>query len=168
MRTFWSLKAAVFGCILLCSLAPRPACAQRAIVLVRHAEKVDETPTATLSPAGLARAERLAEVLAAFGVRRIFATEYQRTQQTAGPLARKIGLNTTIVAAKEHLALVQKLRALPREDAALVVGHSDTLPLLVKELGVTEPVTVAAGDFGNIFVIVPRGAAPPALLRLRF
>lgn len=168
MRTSLSLLAALAGCLLLCLTLPGPAHAQRAIVLVRHAEKLDESPTAVLSPAGHARAGRLAELLAAFGVRAIFATEYQRTQQTAQPLAQKTGLSTTIVAASARAELLQKLRALQREDAALVVGHSDTLPLLIKELGVTEPVAIAAGDYANIFVVVPRGPAAPALLRLRF
>jgi hypothetical protein len=47
------------------------------------------------------RAEILAGMLADAGVRQIFTSEVGRTQQTAGPLAKKLNLTPEVVPAKE-------------------------------------------------------------------
>ena len=48
----------------------------------------------------------------------------------------------------------------------LVVGHSNTVPSVVKRLGVTAAVTVGDDEFDNLFV-VSRGGAP-SLLHLHY
>jgi hypothetical protein len=48
----------------------------------------------------------------------------------------------------------------------LVVGHSNTLPEILKGLGVTEPVTIGEDEFDSLFVVT-RGS-PPAFVRLRY
>lgn len=152
--------------LLLASL--QTAYAQRAIVLVRHAEKADESKDALLSPAGKARAARLSEMLASLDVRAIFVSEFKRTQETAQPLAQRLGITSTVVSAGERPALRAKLSALPATDVAVVVWHSDTLPLLIKELGASQPEPIASADYGNVFIVVPQRSGPSVLLRLRF
>ena len=56
-----------------------PALAQKAIVVVRHAEKVDESADPALSAAGIARAEALALALKSMDVKAVYVTQYQRT-----------------------------------------------------------------------------------------
>ena len=74
-------------------LLAEPAAAQETtVVLVRHAEKVDESADAALSAAGLARAAALGAALEHAGVRAIFVTQFQRTRGTAEPLATRLGL----------------------------------------------------------------------------
>jgi len=48
------------------------------------------------------------------------------------------------------------------------VGHTDTLPELIKGLGHPDSVKIEAQDYGNVFVITPRAGAAPAFLRLRY
>lgn len=159
------LRVLLWLCLCGALLGARPAAAQRAIFLVRHAEKVDESRDPELSPAGQARAARLAAHLERAGISVVFATEYKRTQKTAAPLASALKLTPQVVPAQDRKALVTKLRERP-DAVALVVGHSDTLPLLLRELGVAAPPAVT--DYGDLFVVVPAASGVPTLLRLRF
>ena len=85
MRKHPLLSVVVFSLFLIvCSL---PCLAQRAIVVVRHAEKIDDTDNAILSPTGQAQAKRLAHVLKDLGISTIYTTQFKRTIQTATPLA---------------------------------------------------------------------------------
>jgi phosphohistidine phosphatase SixA len=144
----------------------------QAIFLVRHAERADDGMAAAsmtgadpdLSPAGQARAESLAAMLEDASIRTIFTTEYKRTQQTAAPLGKRLGVEPTIVASKDTAGLVEKLKAATGN--VLVVGHSNTVPEIIELLGLREHVTIEATAFDNLF-IVPRVGAP-TLLRLRY
>ncbi len=128
------------------------------VFIVRHAEKGQSGGVdPELSKAGLARARRLAEVLKDAGISAIYATEFKRTQQTATPLARKIGVSVTVVPAKETASLVSKLGR--SSGNALVVGHGDTIPDLIKALGIANPVAIGENDYDNLFVVV-RGQVP--------
>ena len=60
--------------------------------------------------------------------------------------------------------LVEKLRAL--NGNALVVGHGNTIPDLLKALGIETPVSIPEDDYTEIFA-VPLGD-PPQLLRLHY
>ncbi len=57
------------------------------IYLVRHAEKQKEGENPSLTPYGQARAKQLARLLSQANISQIYSTKYQRTRQTANPLA---------------------------------------------------------------------------------
>ena len=64
--------------------------------------------------------------------------------------------------------LVEKLRAL--NGNALVVGHGNTIPDLLKALGTAAPVSIPEDDYGELFAVVLGDTpqlAPVALLVLR-
>ena len=142
--------------------------AQSTLFLVRHAEAAGDTSggkNPDLSEAGRARAERLATVLKDAGIAAVFTTEFARTQGTAAPLARAAGVELTVVpAADSTRTLVAKLKEQGRN--ALVVGHSNTLPEIIKALGVSTPVKIEGSDFDQLFVVVPIGSEP-RLIQLR-
>ena len=153
-----------------------PALAQRAIFVVRHAEKASDSnePDVLLSSAGQARARRLAAVLARAGVTAIYSTDYVRTLATAEPLARALKIPVRKYAAKDAKGepnpapLVQKLKAEHGKDTVLVVGHADTIPSLLKTLGCPEDIEIPTGQYNDLFVVVPSASAPPTLLRLTY
>jgi broad specificity phosphatase PhoE len=66
--------------------------------------------------------------------------------------------------AQDSAALIAKLRAL--NGNALVVGHGDTIPNLIKALGVSEPINIAENDYDNLFVLVLH--EKPQLIRLHY
>jgi hypothetical protein len=50
----------------------------------------------------------------------------------------------------------------------LVVGHCDTVPKILTAPGSTQPVTIASDECDNLFIAMPRAAAGPTVLRLRY
>ena len=163
-------RAILAGVILLATAAS--AAAQGTVFVVRHAERADAGTAGAgmmasdpeLSEAGRARAESLAVLLKDAGITAIYTTEFKRTQQTAAPLAKALGIPVTTVAARDTAALVEKIKVATGN--ALVVGHSNTVPDVVKALGVATPVTVGETDFDNLFLVTT--GARPALLRLHY
>ncbi len=116
----------------------RDLAAPTVVFLMRHAEKAKEPATdPPLSEAGRARAQAVAELLGPAGVTHLFVTEFVRTQETLAPLATSVGKPLERVAASASNELVAKLRALPPGSVAVVAGHSNTVPAIVRALGGT-------------------------------
>ena len=151
-------------CFLLASALLSTATAQSTIFVVRHAEKADATKDPDLSEAGRVLAEGLAKALRDANITAIYVTEFKRTQQTAAPLAKALGITVTVLPAQDSAALIAKLRAL--NGNALVVGHGDTIPNLIKALGVSEPINIAENDYDNLFAVVLD--EKPQLIRLHY
>jgi broad specificity phosphatase PhoE len=156
-------KRFVFCCLLLSVLAAT-ATAQSTIFIVRHAEKADSSNDSDLSDAGRVRAKALAKTLKDKNINAIYTTEFKRTQQTAAALAQALGITVTTSPAKDNAALVAKLRTL--KGNALVVGHGNTIPDLIKALGISEPVNIGENDYDNLFEIVLE--EKPKLIRLHY
>ena len=77
----------------------------------------------------------LSRVLQDLRVSHLFASEYNRTQQTLAPLAARSGLEVMQRSARQPKALIRELRALPDGAVAIIAGHSNTIPGLVCDLG---------------------------------
>jgi phosphohistidine phosphatase SixA len=158
--------------LLFLSVTAGAASAQPVIYLVRHAERADAGMAAAkttgsdpeLSAAGKSRATALAEVLRDARISAVYSTEYKRSRDTAEPLARAAGIAVTVVSSNDAAGLVEKMKSATGN--VLIVGHSNTVPGLIKALGVDEPVTIAEDEYDRLFVVV-RGA-PATLLSLRY
>ena len=152
------------------------AAAEQVIFVVRHAERADGGSGAPaggmmgndppLSAAGHERAKRLATMLAAADVRHIFTTEYARTKQTAAPLAEASKTTPSVLAAGDAAALLLQLRAAAGN--ILIVGHSNTVPEVLKQLGVKTPITIADSDYDDLFVVMRPASGEPTFVRLRY
>lgn len=135
------------------------------VFFVRHAEKtVDRSGRndPDLSGAGQERAEALAHLLQDAQIKTIFVTEFKRTQETAAPLAKILGITPVVVPANDINGLVARLRDLPEN--ALVVGHGDTIPRLVGGFGIRDPVNIPEQDYDELFLLSREPI--PQLLRL--
>lgn len=122
------------------------------VFLVRHAEKETNVADPPLTEAGRQRAELLAGMLADAGITAIFTSQYNRTQETAAPLAKRLGLSVTVVPAKDLDALLTKVRALPSGVRALIVGHSDTVPALAHRLTGAKVAELTDADYDRLYV----------------
>jgi 2,3-bisphosphoglycerate-dependent phosphoglycerate mutase len=157
-------------------LLAQPAAAQRAVFVVRHAEKQSESnePGVPLSEAGRARADRLAALLKNAGVTAIYSTDFVRTLATAEPLARalKIAVRKYSATGKDGnpdlQPLAARLKAEHPRDTVLVVGHSNTVPPLLKALGCSESIEIAASQYDDLFAVVPGVGGSATLLRLTY
>src|SRR5436189_1290576 len=139
--------------------------AQPVVVIVRHAEKAANSGNdADLSSAGRARAEALARILKDSGITAIFTSEFKRTQETAAPTATATHVTPTVVAAKDTAALVARLHQL--NDNALVVGHGDTIPNIIKALGINIPIDIPDPDYSELLIVIL--GDKPQLFRLHY
>lgn len=146
--------------------------AQQAVILVRHAE-LQSAPMAgpkqvPLSEDGSARAKRLAGLLKDSGIDAIYVTDFVRTNKTAEPLSREIHKTLTVLPKGDPRELVERLRKNHRGQTVLLVGHTDTLPGLLKALGYPADIEIEPQDYGNIFIVIPRPEGAPTFLRLRY
>jgi len=101
------------------------------IYLVRHAEKelsAENPKDPALTPCGEKRAESLANLLKNVQLDVIYSTEYIRTKETAQPVANEKEKELTYYDPVK-LADFAKLLLKNKEDV-LVVGHSNTTPVL--------------------------------------
>jgi broad specificity phosphatase PhoE len=163
------VQSTLFALIL--SLLPTAiAFAQPSIFVVRHAERADMVagaPPATdpsLSDAGRERAASLASLLKDAAISTIFVTEFKRTQETAAPLAKALGLTPVTIVAKDTAALVARLKK--ASGNVLVVGHSDTVPEIIKSLGAGAANSIGEKEFDNLFIVTP--GQPQRFVRLHY
>lgn len=158
---------------LVLASAPTIALAQQTVFVVRHAERADGgAPSGAmagapadppLSAVGEARAAKLATMLADAGIKAIYATEFRRTQDTAKPLAAKLNLKVEVMPSKDTAALVAKIKREHPNDVVLVVGHSNTVPEIVKAF-TGKVVTMSDEEYTAMFVLTP-AAGTIALIR---
>jgi len=106
-------------------------------------------------------------MLADANVKRIYISEVARTGQTAEPLASKLHIRPEVVPAKDIEGLVAKLRAGAPDDVVLVVGHSDTVPEIIKLLGGGSVPPIGDSEYDRLFVatLTPPNRATVVTLR---
>jgi broad specificity phosphatase PhoE len=143
------------------------------IVLVRHAEKalgtIDDPP---LAPEGEQRAERLAQM---FGERvgaghldAIYVTNTRRSQQTAAPLAARVHLTPITLPTADIAGTAARLLREHRGGTVLFVGHSNTLPQLIRELSGAQVESIPEDDFGEIYVLSVARFGRATELRMKY
>ncbi|WP_306391226.1 SixA phosphatase family protein [Telluria beijingensis] len=134
-----------------------------AIYLVRHGEKASLGQDPALTPQGQLRAQNIAAILHRSGIQAIFSTPTTRTLQTAQPLAQRLGLKVERYDPAKPQALVDKVKAL--HGAVLVVGHSNTLPELVRLFGGEPGADIADDEYDRLYQLAPGpGGAPRTVL----
>jgi phosphohistidine phosphatase SixA len=125
------------------------------IYVVRHLN----TPAGERDPDLLPEGRRVAQLLSAwFGqepIRAIYVSDFRRTRQTAAPLAARLGLTPIVYDPADTPALIARVRAGPLP--ALIVGHSNTVPEIVAQLGGERPAPLVHEDFGDIWRVAPDG-----------
>lgn len=129
---------------------------------VRHAEKLDNSDDADLSPAGFARAERLGGIMENAGLDFVFATDRQRTQHTAEPVQLRAHTPHWILYPREdaaETAWLQNQLTTNRGKRLFVVGHSDTVPRMINKLmgSGTNLTELDSNNFSAFFVVASRG-----------
>jgi phosphohistidine phosphatase SixA len=87
-----------------------------------------------------------------------------RTQQTAEPLATKLRVTPETVVANNPTGVVATLKISHGNEIVLVVGHSDTLPAILKAYGKAD-VTIPDSEYDDLFIIAP---ATGTVSRLRY
>lgn len=131
------------------------------VIVVRHAEKAESiNRDPSLSAAGQRRAEALAEVLADAHLNAIYTTQLARTMETAAPLAQRAGVDPVIrpIASGEaevhSAALAEHIVANHVGETVVVVGHSNTVPLIIRALGGPDIGEIREHEYHHLFTLV--------------
>ncbi len=144
------------------------------VVVVRHAEKqlaAGEDPA--LTDAGRARSELLARMFgAAAGPGRIdaiYVSGWQRTQQTAAPLAARLGLRPQILTIDDPRALARRLLRENIGRRVLLVWHGDVIPQVVGALSGRDDIPpIAADEYGTLYVVTVPAIGHGSVLRIAY
>ena len=138
-----------------CATTSQPATVPANFVVVRHAEKADDgSRDPPLAAAGSARARRLAAALHDDALVAVYATPYQRTQQTAAAIASDRGLAVITYPANQSAAeLAAQLRSRHDRGTVVVVGHSNTAPAIAAALCHCDATPLGDNDYGRMYRI---------------
>jgi broad specificity phosphatase PhoE len=144
------------------------------IIFVRHAEKATEpADDPGLSEAGQRRVAELtrqlvdADVVA--GIDAVYATDYNRTQETARPIADALDLPINTYDASDTETVLATILKEHKGEIILVVGHSNTVPMLIANLGASKKVPpILESEYDNIYIISIPWFGKTKTIRLRF
>ena len=131
---------------------------------LRHADRMPDGDR--LSPAGMKRAELLARTLGESGVRIAFRSDAARTEQTVAPLKNALGGALEVVVVRTdgphgidgHIRdIVNRLKTLPQDAVAVVVGHTNTIGPVIKGISGKDTDPIAENQFDKLFVVDSSG-----------
>ena len=144
------------------------------MIFVRHAEKaLTPVDDPALTPEGQARAAELARQLVdadvVAGIDAIYSTQYRRTIETVQPVADALELEINRYdPAEEELELGRMLKQ-HKGKIILIVGHSNTIPTLIAELGASKLVPpIAEFEYDNIYIVSIPWFGKTKTIRLRY
>ena len=144
------------------------------IIFVRHAEKAAlPADDPGLSEAGqrrvaeLTRQLRDADVVA--GIDAIYSTPFRRTQETAQPIADALDLPINTYDPSDTEAVLERILKDHKGKIILVVAHSNTVPVLIANLGASKKVPpIQEDEYDNIYIISIPWFGKTKTIRLRF
>ncbi len=147
------------------------------IIFVRHADTdvpgVERDADPPLNARGRERAERLADFLqdvdVVAGVDAIFANDKQRTQQTAAPLAARLGKQVEIADPYKVEHFMSRVQRHHKGEIVLVVTNADAIAPLVAELhGSKRLPQFAPDDYDELYVVTIPWYGKVKTLRLHY
>jgi phosphohistidine phosphatase SixA len=150
------------------------------VFLIRHAEKADAPPEdPPLNEKGVARAQELARMLGGSGIKAIYTSQFLRAKQTGETLAKQLGLsvnplslkmspsNPRQVSEQSIAEIVNKIyeRA---GDTALVVGHSNTVPEVIRMLGGDVVPKIDEKKFDDLFIVTVYAKGKAKVVQMKY
>jgi len=137
------------------------------VVVIRHMEK-EPGDDPGLSGEGLARVDRLRKMLVDLDFNEVFSTDTRRTRETAAPFAREAGLEIELYGPHAYFDVASRARTAASGGAALIVGHSNTVPAIIRAFGIEEVPGIDSAEYGHLFLIHLDGLGRATLTHLHF
>jgi broad specificity phosphatase PhoE len=139
------------------------------VILVRHGERNAPTPADPdphLNAAGKARAKKLIHVVGQSGIKAIYRSHFVRAKETAQPLATHLGLSA--IEMDEPMQIKNDILSNHSGQTVLVIGHSDTVPDMIRRLGGGNMPIINDTEFDNLFLVNVFGPNRATLTRLQY
>jgi broad specificity phosphatase PhoE len=144
------------------------------VIFVRHAEKAAApADDPGLNEAGQRRAAELARQLVTAdvvaGIDAIYSTPLRRSVETAGPLAEALKLPLRSYDVRDTEQFVEALVKEHKGKIILVIGHRDTVPQMIANMGASKQVPpIAADEHDNIYLVSIPWFGKTKTIRLRY
>jgi broad specificity phosphatase PhoE len=144
------------------------------IIFVRHAEQTShDEADPSLSEAGQRRVAELTRQLefadVVQGIDAIYSTDLKRSTETAQPLAERLDLAINIYDGADTETVLAEILKAHKGKVILVVGHSNTVPELIANLGASKNVpAIERDEFDNIYIISIPWFGKTKTIRLRY
>lgn len=123
--------------------------------LIRHAEKDlsnSENKNPNLSKIGVQRAENWAKILEQISFDAVYSTEYNRTKQTAKPIALSNKLKTIIY--DLNAFDFKRFKSNNNGKTIMIVGHSNSTPLFINTLIKNQKYQqIKESNYSNLYII---------------
>jgi phosphohistidine phosphatase SixA len=152
----------------------------KTVFLVRHAERADEPrQDPPLTEKGVARSEALARLLSTADIKAIYTSQFARTKLTAEPLAKRLGVTATAInlktspsnpraiAEESTKEIVAKIMT-QIDGSVLVVGHSNSIPDVIKMLGGNVVPTIDEKKFDDLFIVTVFDSGRAKVIHLKY
>jgi len=124
--------------------------APQSIFLFRHSEKLTGNDP-HLTDAGKQRAQQLVSLLSKVQPTAVFSTDYNRTIETATPIAEHF--NITIQSYDSRDLAAFKHTVLAQDGVVVIVGHSNTTPELAKLIAQIDVEKMPETEFNRYFIL---------------
>ncbi len=151
------------------------------VLLIRHADRdipSAGTPDPPLNARGKTRARKLIHVLSTTGIRAVYTSDTTRAIMTAKPYldayARRplpfpmLLLRPSVVRLFDPIEIKNHILTHHAGQTVLVVGHSNTVPELIRQLGGTSLPDIDDCEFDNLFVLVRYSSTKASLTKLKY
>ncbi len=124
------------------------------LFMLRHADADDGGENPSLNEAGIERAEQLVHVFSNIPLDGIYTTYYNRTQQTATPIASSQKLETEIYDIAEPYIFLNNVLDTHEGGNAMIIGHSNTIPNMMNLLTASDAFEeIPEDEYNNLYVI---------------
>jgi len=137
------------------------------VYVVRHAEAEHAGDDPGLTDVGVARAEALASLLRSADLDAVYSSPTQRTMQTAAPTALVHELDVSPYPPKDAEGLAERIARDHVGQTLLVVGHSNTVPMIVQAFGAGTIDDIAHDEHDNLYVVTIAPNGDVGIQRLR-
>lgn len=137
------------------------------VILVRHADRTGSVDQ--LNTNGFARAQELSRVLYEANISAIYTSTFNRTQQTANPIATALGISVDIYDAGNIADLVEDITTNHKGEVILVVGHSNTVPETIGLLGISPvPPEIPHSEYNHMYLVTKNNKSIPRMIKMEY
>lgn len=138
-------------------------------IFVRHAEISGAATNPGLTQEGMDRADRLASMLSELMLDRVYSTSYNRTTQTATPVAIDQGLAISSYGGFDHDDVIDDVLEDLNEGVVLVVGHGNTTANFLNALtGTSDYADLAEDAFDNLYLVSTKSKGDSKVVHLKY
>lgn len=104
----------------------------------------------------------------------IYCSQFERTQQTAEPLARK--LNAAVITIEADLKqpekfiadIARKIKSQHTGETVLVISHSNTTPRIAEALGARNVPPINDDEYDKLLIVVTNADAYARVVKARY